>query len=114
MIEYIIFLGIAVFFYHEAGHYLGFLMLGKKPTVEMRGLNFMIGANVIGELKGREAFLVSFIGMITGLFPLIAAQGLLPYFVIALMTLLYMTGLYYDFKVLGRAIGCWDSKFRGD
>ena len=110
-----ILLGVFVVLYHETGHWLAYRLLGLKPSLEFKGFNFLIGANVIENLKGYQAVFVSFMGILAGFFPLFMGMNYgFPEFGIGLLALLYMVGLFFDFQVIARGLECWGSKYRGD
>jgi len=52
---------------HELGHYVGFRMFGYKPKIQIKWYGILIGENCFFKLNPLQAYLVSIMGIISGL-----------------------------------------------
>jgi len=109
-------LGVIVLAAHEIGHYMGYRLFGKFPSIQFKGFNLLMGADVIGELRGWQVAIISLTGIFAGFIPffiIILATGTMTQ-PVGILMLLYAVGLYFDLGVLFKASENLFDFYKGD
>lgn len=91
-----IFFFVFVLCIHELGHYVGFRIFGYRPDFGFRFGNIYVGTNVFPELTIRQAFIVTLLGILFGLLPVLMFEHNLMwcflYYILCTIDIAYLYG----------------------